>query len=76
MWPWTRDHPPSVKAQADVAFGPGDRRTLEGRQAAALRSPALGWTPDPALVPHHFVTPGLVMLVRSLSSLSLKSPPM
>lgn len=46
-----RDHPPSVKAQADVAFGPGDGRTQEGRQAAALRAqlcggpPTLPWFP-------------------------------
>ena len=51
MTPQTPDHPPSVKAQADVAFGPGDGHTQEGPQAAALRAqlwggpPTLPWFP-------------------------------
>ena len=40
--PQTPDHPPSVKAQADVAFGPGDGHTQEGPQAAALRAQLWG----------------------------------
>lgn len=40
--PRTRDHPPSVKAQADVAFGPGDGRTREGPEAAVLRAQLWG----------------------------------
>lgn len=31
----------------------------KGVQAAALKNPALGVDPDPALVPHHFADTGL-----------------